>query len=176
MRLDCPNDRYINDEQICEAVTAMLAKIGVKVNLNAQTRLKYFSQISNPNYDTDFYMLGWTPTTYDALNSLYNLAGSRNGARGIFNDGGYSNPKFDALLDQIQVETDGEKRQEEIGTASKILRTSSAVERTRGMPKIGNEGSSGWMHSLAPSSSATGVTSRKNAIRLARTPSTPMSL
>ena len=62
VRLDCPNDRYINDEQICQAVTAMLAKIGMKVSLNAQTRLKYFSQISNPNYDTDFYMLGWTPT------------------------------------------------------------------------------------------------------------------
>ena len=46
--LDCPNDRYINDEAICQAVTAMLARIGVKVTLNAQTRLKYFAEISNP--------------------------------------------------------------------------------------------------------------------------------
>jgi peptide/nickel transport system substrate-binding protein len=121
VRMDCPNDRYINDEQICQAVTAMLAKIGMKVSLNAQTRLKYFSQISNPNYDTDFYMLGWTPSTYDALNSFYNLAGSRNGTRGVFNDGGYSNAKFDALLDQIQVETDPAKRQQQITDASKIL-------------------------------------------------------
>ena len=126
VRLDCPNDRYINDEQICQAVTAMLAKIGMKVSLNAQTRLKYFSQISNPNYDTDFYMLGWTPNTYDALNTFYNLAGGRNGVRGIFNDGGYSNPKFDALLDQIQVETDPAKRQQEISAASKILHDDAA--------------------------------------------------
>jgi peptide/nickel transport system substrate-binding protein len=124
--LDCPNDRYINDEQICEAVTAMLAKIGVHVTLNAQTRLKYFAQISNPKYQTDFYMLGWTPNTYDAHNSFFNLAGSRNGTRGIFNDGGYSNPKFDALLDEMAVQTDKAKRQEEISAASKILHDDAA--------------------------------------------------
>ena len=107
--LDCPNDRYINDEAICQAVTAMLARIGVTVMLNAQTRLKYFAEISNPDYHTSFYMLGWTPNTYDALNSFYNLAGSRTGTHGIFNDGGYSDPKFDALLDQIAVETDAPK-------------------------------------------------------------------
>ncbi len=124
--LDCPNDRYINDEQICQAVTVMLARVGVRVTLNAQTRLRYFAEISNPDYHTSFYMLGWTPTTYDALNSFYNLAGTRNGTRGIFNDGGYSNPKFDTLLDQIAVETNGEKRDAEISEASKILKDDAA--------------------------------------------------
>ena len=124
--LDCPNDRYVNDEPICQAVTAMLARIGMKVTLNAQTRLKYFAEISSPEYRTSFYMLGWTPTTYDALNSLYNLAGTRSGTRGIFNDGGYSNPKFDALLDQIAVETDHDKRDAEIIDASKILHDDAA--------------------------------------------------
>ncbi len=124
--LDCPNDRYINDEAICQAVTAMLARIGVKVTLNAQTRLKYFAEISNPDYHTSFYMLGWTPNTYDALNTLYNQAGSRSGTRGIFNDGGYSNPKFDALLDQIAVETDHAKRDAEILAASQILKDEAA--------------------------------------------------
>ena len=124
--LDCPNDRYINDEGICQAVTAMLARIGMKVTLNAQTRLKYFAEISNPDYRTSFYMLGWTPTTYDALNSLFNLAGSRNGSRGVFNDGGYSNKEFDALLDQIAVETDVAKRQAMIVRASKILHDDAA--------------------------------------------------
>ena len=124
--LDCPNDRYINDEAICQAVTAMLARIGVKVTLNAQTRLKYFAEISNPDYQTSFYMLGWTPNTYDALNALFNLAGTRNGTRGIFNDGGYSNPKFDALLDQIAVQTDPAKRQAEILEASQIIKDDAA--------------------------------------------------
>ncbi len=124
--LDCPNDRYINDEAICQAVTAMLARIGMKVTLNAQTRLKYFAEISNPEYRTSFYMLGWTPTTYDALNSLYNLAGTRNGTRGIFNDGGYSNKEFDTLLDQLAVEIDPAKRQAMIISASKILHDDAA--------------------------------------------------
>ena len=124
--LDCPNDRYINDEQICQAVTAMLARIGVRVTLNAQTRLKYFAEISNPDYHTSFYMLGWTPNTYDALNTLYNQAGSRSGTRGIFNDGGYSNPKFDALLDQIAVDTTPARRDAEIVAASKILQDDAA--------------------------------------------------
>ncbi len=119
--LDCPNDRYINDEAICQAVTNMLARIGMKITLNAQTRLQYFAQISNPGYNTSFYMLGWTPTTYDALNSLFNLAGTRNGVRGVFNDGGWSNKDFDDTLDQIAVETDAAKRQQQIEHASKII-------------------------------------------------------
>ena len=125
--LDCPNDRYINDEAICQAVTVMLARIGVRVTLNAQTRLKYFSEISNPDYRTSFYMLGWTPNTYDALNALYNLAGTRNGTRGIFNDGGYSNPSFDALLDRIAVQTDPAKRDAEIDQASQMLKDDAAL-------------------------------------------------
>ena len=120
--LDCPNDRYVNDEAICQAVTAMLARIGVKVTLNAQTRLKYFAEISNPDYHTSFFMLGWTPNTYDAWNSLYNLLGSRNGTRGVFNDGGWSNKRFDELLDQSAVETDKGKRQAEIDEMSKIAK------------------------------------------------------
>ena len=126
MTLDCPNDRYVNDEAICQAVTAMLARIGVKVTLNAQTRLRYFAEISNPGYNTSFYMLGWTPNTYDAHNAFFNLAGSRNGTRGIFNMGGYSNPKIDGLLDRMLVETDPAKRQAEIVEASKILHDDAA--------------------------------------------------
>lgn len=124
--LDCPNDRYVNDEAICQAVTAMLARIGVRVTLNAQTRLKHFADINNPSYNTSFYMLGWTPTTYDAHNALFNLAGSRTGVRGVFNSGGYSNKTFDALVDQIAVETDAEKRQSGIEQASRILHDDAA--------------------------------------------------
>ena len=125
--LDCPNDRYVNDEAICQAVTVMLARANIKVTLAAQTRLKYFAEISNPDYHTSFYMLGWTPNTYDAHNSLFNLLGSRNGTRGVFNDGGWSNKDFDTLLDKIAVETDPAKRQQEILDASKIAQTDVAT-------------------------------------------------
>ena len=61
------------DEQICTAIVSMLARIGIKIDLNAQTKSKFFNKINAPNYDTDFYMLGWTPATYDAHNVLYTL-------------------------------------------------------------------------------------------------------
>jgi peptide/nickel transport system substrate-binding protein len=107
---DCPNDRYVMDEQICTAIVPMLARIGIKLDLNAQTKSKFFAKVNAPNYNTDFYLLGWTPSTYDAHNVLYTIMGTRNGKRGEVNDGGYSNPDLDALTDKIGVETDQAKR------------------------------------------------------------------
>ena len=119
--LDCPNDRYVNDEAICTAVTSMLARIGVRVTLAAQTRARFFAEVNAPRYNTSFYMLGWTPNTYDAHNALFNLAATRNGERGMFNNGGYSNPRFDTLVDQIAIETTPARRQELINQATRLL-------------------------------------------------------
>jgi peptide/nickel transport system substrate-binding protein len=121
LSLDCPNDRYVMDEQICTAIVPMLARIGIKVDLNAQTKSKYFNKILGPNYDTDFYMLGWTPATYDAHNVLYTLFATRNGKRGEVNSGGYSNPELDALTEKIGVETDAAKRASMIHQTIEIL-------------------------------------------------------
>ncbi len=44
LTMDCPNDRYVNDEAICQAIVAMLARINVKVNLLAQPKAKYFEK------------------------------------------------------------------------------------------------------------------------------------
>ena len=121
IQLDCPNDRYVDDEAICTAIVPMLARIGMKVTLNAQTKSKHFGLINTPRFQTDFYLLGWTPATYDALNPLYELLGTRNGTRGEVNDGGYSNPALDALIDKIGVETDQEKRDELIDQAATIV-------------------------------------------------------
>jgi peptide/nickel transport system substrate-binding protein len=118
--MDCPNDRYVNDEAICTAVVAMLARVGIRVTLNAQTRARYFAEILAPRYQTSFFMLGWTPATYDAHNALFNLMASRDGTRGVFNSGGYANPQFDSLVEQIAVETDPAKRQQLINQAMRL--------------------------------------------------------
>ena len=104
----------------------MLARANIRITLAAQTRLKYFAEISNPDYNTSFYMLGWTPNTYDAHNSFFNLAGTRNGVRGVFNDGGWSNAEFDKLVDAISTEIDPAKRQALITAASKIVHDEAA--------------------------------------------------
>ncbi|HKO07656.1 MAG TPA: ABC transporter substrate-binding protein, partial [Alphaproteobacteria bacterium] len=118
--LNCPNDRYVNDEQICQAVAAMLAKAGVKVNLLAETKSKFFAKLQE--YNVSFYMLGWTPDTYDSWNPLFNLMGTRDAAagRGKFNYGLYSNKRLDELVGQIQSEVDPKKRNAEIAEAFKI--------------------------------------------------------
>jgi len=121
---DCPNDRYVNDEAICQAIGAMLARIGVKVDLLAQTRAKYFGKINAPRFETSFYMLGWTPGTYDALDALKALAATRRPGSfdGLYNVGGYSNPQLDELIKQIQVELDSERRNELIAQALTLVK------------------------------------------------------
>ena len=118
--MDCPNNRYVNDEQICQAAVSMLAKIGIKVNLKAQPKAQYFKKVLA--YDTEFYMLGWTPSSLDSWNVLYNLVNTREDTgRGKFNLGGYSNPKIDALTDKIMSETDIDKRNKMIKEAFTLL-------------------------------------------------------
>jgi peptide/nickel transport system substrate-binding protein len=122
--LDCPNDRYINDEQICNAVIAMLARVGVTVKPIIQPRIKFFAKVLSPSFDTSFYLLGWTPATYDAHNMLLNLVHSRDPKThaGDNNLGGYSNPAIDQLIDQVQVETDAKKRLDEMHSALKMVK------------------------------------------------------
>ncbi|MES2355005.1 MAG: ABC transporter substrate-binding protein [Pseudomonadota bacterium] len=116
--LDCPNNRYINDEQICQAVVAMLAQIGIQAKLNAMPRASYFPKIQK--YDTSFYMLGWGVSTFDTLYALDALAHSVTQGSGSFNLGRYSNPKLDQLIDAMRVETDLAKRDKIIEEALKL--------------------------------------------------------
>jgi len=107
--LNCPNDRYVNDGQICQSVAASLARIGVKINLATETKGTYFPKILRR--DTSFYLLGWTPSTYDAHNALNALmACVDDKGAGQFNLGSYCNPKVDELTRKIQSETDKTKR------------------------------------------------------------------
>jgi len=117
--MNCPNDRYVNDSRICQAVAANLSRIGVKINLAAETKGTYFPKVLRR--DTSFYMLGWTPTTYDAHNALNSLTRcvDDKGA-GTFNLGAYCNPELDKLTLAIQGETDKAKRNDMIRQAFKI--------------------------------------------------------
>ena len=117
--MNCPNDRYVNDGEICQAVAANLARIGVKVNLQTETKVTYFPKILSRN--TSFYLLGWTAGTYDAHNPLTALmATPTDKGQGQFNLGAYSNAKIDELTLKIQSETDQGKRNAMIKEAFEI--------------------------------------------------------
>jgi peptide/nickel transport system substrate-binding protein len=117
--MNCPNDRYVNDARICQAVAQNLSRIGVKINLAAETKGTYFPKILRR--DTSFYMLGWTPTTYDAHNAMNALmACPDDKGTGQFNLGAYCNPKFDQLTRAVQSETDKAKRAAMIREATEL--------------------------------------------------------
>jgi len=117
--MNCPNDRYVNDSQICQAVAANLARVGVKINLQAESKNTYFPKILRR--DTSFYLLGWTPSTTDAHDAMTALmATPTDKGQGQFNLGAYSNAKFDELTQKIQSETDDAKRNAMIREAFKI--------------------------------------------------------
>ncbi|WP_169569612.1 ABC transporter substrate-binding protein [Sneathiella limimaris] len=122
--MDCPNNRYVNDEKICQAVVSMLAKVGVKVDLLAQPKSKYFGKVlATGGYDTSFYLLGWTPGTMDAENVFSSLITCQNkeAKKGMFNLGNYCNPEVDALAEKIGSETDQAKRNAMIKEAFSIV-------------------------------------------------------
>jgi len=123
VEMDCPNDRYVNDEAICQAVAAMLARVGVKINLNAQPKTKYFAKVlQSGGFETSFYLLGWTPGSFDSWNVLANMYRCRDdkGNGGSNNLGGYCNEKIEDLTNRILVEPDKTKRDQMIKEAYTI--------------------------------------------------------
>lgn len=105
----CPNNRYINDEAICQAVSAMWSRVGVKAKLRTLPQVNYFPMIQR--YEASIYMLGWGVPTFDALYSLQSLVRSvGTGGDGNYNVGRYSNQRMDYLVDRIKLETDAPVR------------------------------------------------------------------
>jgi len=107
--LDCPNNRYVNDEKICQALAAMWAQIGVKVAVNAMPRATYFPKLEKT--DTSMYMLGWGGATTDGIFVLQPVLATYNGkGDGDYNYGRYRNAKLDELTAKIKVNMKEEER------------------------------------------------------------------
>ncbi len=116
--LDCPNNRYINDEEICQTLAAMWAKLSVKVRVNGMPRSTYFPKVQK--YDTSMYMLGWGGSITDAETTLTPVLRNRGtGGIGSWNFGGYTNAKLDELAAASSREADPKKREQLIKAALK---------------------------------------------------------
>ena len=77
----CPNDRYLNDEAICQAAVGMLAQIGIKANLVSQSKSLHFPLIQKA--EVDFYLLGWGVPPYDSeyiFSYMYHTRGDKYGS------------------------------------------------------------------------------------------------
>jgi peptide/nickel transport system substrate-binding protein len=115
--LDCPNNRYVNDEEICLAVAAMLSRAGILTKVTTMPRATYFPKLEK--FDTSFYMLGWGGAVTDAQTTLSPVLRSEDKAtgQGSFNYGRYTNPKLDALIDAAAVEMNVDRRRDLIRQA-----------------------------------------------------------
>jgi len=107
--LDCPNNRYVNDEKICQALVGMWARAGVTVKLNSMPFANFIPKILN--LDSSAYLLGWGVATFDALYTLQSLVRTKTtGADGNFNQGRISDLKLDNTIDAIKIATDPKAR------------------------------------------------------------------
>jgi peptide/nickel transport system substrate-binding protein len=117
VQLNCPNNRYVNDEQICIALASMWAQVKVKVKVAAEPRSTYFPRLEK--YDFSMYMLGWGGASTDAEQVLTPVMRNNLGDKGIgfYNYGHARNDKFDAMAAQSSVEPDPKKREEIVKAA-----------------------------------------------------------
>jgi peptide/nickel transport system substrate-binding protein len=119
--LGTPNDRYVNDEKIAQAVAQMLARIGIKVKVDATTASQFFTRRNKQEYP--FYLSGWSAGTGEISSPLVTLVATFDKAsgRGGTNAGRYSNAKMDALLKDAMQTIDDAKRADLLRQAQTIV-------------------------------------------------------
>ncbi len=117
--LDCPNDRYVNDQAICLATAAMLGKVGVKVKVDARPKTIFFQKIER--HDTSFYLLGWGGGTTDAQGTLDPIVHRPDPVtkKGEYNYGKSGDAELDRLLDMAGTDMNAERRARTIGEAQR---------------------------------------------------------
>ena len=127
VQLDCPNNRYINDESICVALAGMWAQLKVKVKVNGMPRATYFPKLEK--YDFSMYMLGWGGAVTDAETTLTPVLRNNLGEKGIgfYNYGKAKNDKGDALAVQQSTEADPTKREQLVKAALREFKEQVAV-------------------------------------------------
>ena len=116
-----PNNRYVNDEKIAEAVVGMLAKINIKVNLKTMPKAQYWDEFDAQV--ADIQMIGWHSDTEDSGNfsEFLVMCPNKETGYGQYNSGNYCNPEVDRLTLAAQSETDLIKRMEMLQQIEKIL-------------------------------------------------------
>jgi peptide/nickel transport system substrate-binding protein len=118
--LSTPNDRYINDERVAQAVAQMLARIGIRANIDAMTASTFFSRRGQGEYG--MWLAGWGAASGEMTNPLLALTATRDTAAGMgaTNLQKYSNPELDALIIEAGRTVDDDARQAILQRASRM--------------------------------------------------------
>jgi peptide/nickel transport system substrate-binding protein len=105
-----PNDRYVQDANIAEAVAKYLAKVNITAKLDVKPKSIFFPEVSEGKLE--FYLIGWFDGTFDMGRTYFKLAHTRDQDKGYgeLNGANYSDPDIDKLLDSTAEIVDPVKR------------------------------------------------------------------
>ncbi len=108
---NCMNNGYVNEEQLCQAVASMWARIGLEPKLDIAPRAVQTPKRTGGQVDV--WSMGWaTLPMLDSYSPLIQIIHSKEGNSGVFNFGDWSYPEIDALIRKAGVELDREARLE----------------------------------------------------------------
>lgn len=121
LTIGTPNDRYINDAQVAQAVAQMFTRIGIDTKVDAMTASTFFKRRNN--FEFSIYLAGWGASTGEMSSPLRALVATPDKAKGYggTNAGRYSNPEMDALVDQALATVDDDKREALLRQASEVV-------------------------------------------------------
>lgn len=122
MSLDATNNRYVNDQQIAQALAGMLAKIGVTVKMNLMPKSNFFGYIRVPSDKSSFIMSGWDTPSGDAGGMYNSMMYSRDKKKGYggANRGAYSSDEFDQWIEKADATPRVEERDKFLQEATKV--------------------------------------------------------
>mgnify|MGYP001361993311 CR=1 FL=1 len=120
LTLTGPNDRYVQDAAIAQAVAEYLAKVGIKVKLDVKPKSIFFPEVNQGKLQ--FYLIGWFDGTYDMGRSYFKLAHTRDKERGYgeLNGAAYSDATIDKLLEDTAGMTNLAERKKALENLNKI--------------------------------------------------------
>ena len=120
LTLHAPNDRYVNDEQIAQAIAQLLARAGIAAKIEAMPSSIYFTRASKLEFS--LMLVGWASDTAEASSPLKALLATFNSEKGMgaTNRGRYSNAKMDSVLTQALAIVDDSKRERMLQQATEI--------------------------------------------------------
>ena len=132
MTIHGPNDRYINDAQIAEAIGQMLTRIGIETAVETMPRSVYFSRASRgaeglPEFS--FVLVGWGAGSGEASSPLKSLIHTHDADAGMgaANRGRHSDPAIDAKIQQALRTVDDELRQQLLAEATEMAMENVAI-------------------------------------------------
>lgn len=115
-----PNDRYINDERVAQAVAQFLSRAGIRTNVDAMTVSTFFGRRNQGDFG--FWLAGWGAASGEMINPLTALVATRDTDTGMgsTNRQGYSNPEIDALIIEARQTVNDDARRAILQEASRM--------------------------------------------------------